>query len=525
MVFLVDRNTLQEHLSGDLHSFLEARKSMGLLHRRVDKFAVKAQLRDVNRKANDVGVTEEQSSASLSAFLEIQRGFRDSSPFPGRDVIESLRHDIYQLLPPVQNVWGDIWECCGFGPGTVFHAKSPHERSLLHKIGGRQSVTPKARQLAINVIGEYFPNFAERIRECSIVRGNRLAHVPKDVRKSRLIAVEPSLNIFLQKGVGEYLSRLLKRAGWSDLRHGQAFHRQAVRSRLWGTLDLSNASDTISVSIVKALLPPDWFELLDTLRSHWYYTNGEWTRYSTFSSQGNAFTFPLETLIFKAVCRYTSDRSSVYGDDILVPKERAAETAIVLESLGFQVNTEKSFHGQHSCELRHFRESCGEDTVYGVSVRSVFYKEPARFPRDVATLANRLYERWGFLPLTHRYLAECIPPRERLIGPARVITDGESLEYSSYLWDEWFDLLDIPGVRPKRRVCPLYQTEIFLVRYWSDRTRELPNNRRLDTRDQILAFLYSGSPFASPLSSPKTRVKTVSLGGAWSVDRTSVFRG
>lgn len=525
MSFLLDRNTLQEHLAGDLHSFLDSRKCIGLREKRAVKFAVKAQLADLNRKANDVGVTPEQSDVALNAFLEIQRGFAASSPFPGRNVIEALRHDIYQLLPPIHNVWGDIWECCGFGPGTVFHAKTPHERSLLHKIGGRQTVSPKARQLAVSVIGEYFPNFAERIRECQVVRGNRLAHVPKDVRKSRLIAVEPSLNVFLQKGVGEYLSRLLKRAGWCDLRDGQAFHREAVRSRFWGTIDLSNASDTISTSLVRAVLPPDWFELLDTLRSHWYYTNGEWSQYSTFSSQGNAFTFALESLLFKAVCRLTSDRSSVYGDDILVPKERAAATAVVLESLGFQVNTEKSFWGQHSDERRHFRESCGEDSLYGISVRSVFYKDPARFPRDVAVLANRLYERWGFLPQTHRYLAESIPPRDRLIGPARVISDGESIEYSSYLWDEWFDLLDLPGVLPKRRVCPLYQAVTFRLKYWSDKARELPNNRRLQERDQILAFLYSGSPFSSPLSTPKVRSKTVSLGGAWSVNRSSVFGG
>lgn len=507
---LVDRDRLQATLEEDLGDFLRVCLSRGPVREPVS-FRIERQLADLNRKSNDLGVTRDLATQAFARFSNIQTELAQLQLDENR--LKPVRDLLWQWLPPLERVWDDIWDCCAFGPGTVFHARGPHERSLLWKIGANQTVTAKAYWLAVDVIGRYYPRFASRIRSVQRVRGNRITHVAKDVRKCRQIAVEPSLNVFLQKGVGEWMVRHMARRGIADLSTGQELHRSLVRDfETWATIDLSDASDRISKKLVKELLPPDWFYLLDTLRSHEFLWDGKWGTYESFTSQGNAFTFPLETMIFKAiaVC-VSSGRTSVYGDDIIVPLGDAVETAAHLESFGFTVNTEKSYWGQHDGDLKYFRESCGEDTLRGYSVRSVFFKDPALSFSDVAALGNMLFEKWGYLPRTHYYLQSLIP-RERLnAGPRFTVTSNGygdnviSTEYSSWCWDDW--LIDPP---PKTVLkCPQLQTTLRVVKFWSHSVSDLPARYRLTTEDQLMAFLYSGSPYSSPLGKPRTRKKVV----------------
>ena len=89
---------------------------------------------------------------------------------------------------------------------------------------------------------------------------------------------------------------------------------------------------------------------------------------------GNGFTFPLETLIFWALtasaCEGDVDSVSVYGDDIICPRERADDVIDTLTMCGFKINLEKSFvEGP-------FRESCGCDYYKGIDIRPFYKKEP-----------------------------------------------------------------------------------------------------------------------------------------------------
>lgn len=509
---IVDRDRLQACLESDLGDYLRVCLSKGPILQPVS-FRIERQLEDLNRKSNDLGVTQELAIQSFARFENIQSELKGLQLEEGR--LRPVRDLLHRWLPPLESVWDDIWDCCAFGPGTIFHARGPHERSLLWKIGGQQTVTPKAYWLAVEVIGKYYPRFASRIKRVQRVRGNRITHVPKDVRKCRQIAVEPSLNVFLQKGVGEWMARHMARIGISNLETGQDLHRRLVKDyQSHATIDLSDASDRIWKGLVKSVLPPDWFELLDTLRSHEYLWEGEWRTYESFTSQGNAFTFPLETMIFKAVAVcHSRGMTSVYGDDIIVPLSDGPTVASELTALGFSVNTEKSFWGQHSGSLRDFRESCGEDTLRGFSVRSVFFKDPASDFSRVAALGNMLYEKWGFLPATHGYLESLFPPGKILAGPQKFVT-SEGLEmnaivseYSSWCWEEWLSL------SPPRHeiVCPQLQTTLRAVKYWSHKGTDLPARFRLQLEDQLMAFLYSSDAFASPLGKPVTRKKVIVL--------------
>lgn len=227
-----------------------------------------------------------------------------------------------------------------------------------------------------------------------VVEGNRFATVPKDCRKRRCIAVEPSLNITYQLCVGKELRHRLKRIG-IDLDKGQVLHRRLAREASlkgnYATLDLSNASDTICKNLVQALLPPMWFELLASLRSPKTQVDGQWYKLEKFSSMGCGFTFELETLLFAALICGLDDSIRpgenlyVYGDDIIVSTPYARGAVGVLQWAGFTINMEKSFTEGA------FRESCGGDYFGGRAVRPCHLEEAPARPTDWIAMANKLY--------------------------------------------------------------------------------------------------------------------------------------
>jgi len=234
---------------------------------------------------------------------------------------------------------------------------------------------------------------------------NRITTVPKDGTKDRPIAIEPGGSVYLQLGIERCIRRRLKLVGLdlNDQVPNQILASLgSVDASPEGpaTIDLSNASDTISLELVRELLPPDWFELLNSVRSPWgVLPDGTALRYAKFSSMGNGATFVLESLIFyslaKAISyRFGSPRDAkairVYGDDIVIPRYLWIPLKCYLESWGFRVNTRKSFVSGP------VRESCGADFYYGHNVRPVFLK---RIPRDLSELVgirNRLH-RWFVL--------------------------------------------------------------------------------------------------------------------------------
>jgi hypothetical protein len=206
-----------------------------------------------------------------------------------------------------------------------------------------------------------------------MLRYNKVTFVPKTAKTHRAIAVEPLLNGFLQKGVDKVMRNKLDRVNidLSDQSRNQRMAREGSSDDTedsFVTIDLSQASDSISINLVKDLLPTEWFELLNSIRSDSYMLDGKIYSYHKFCSMGNGFCFPLETLVFVACC-IASDCGkpgtdfSVYGDDIIVRRKHAQRVLELLKVLGFTANTKKTFlEGP-------FRESCGADWYKGVDVR------------------------------------------------------------------------------------------------------------------------------------------------------------
>jgi hypothetical protein len=235
-------------------------------------------------------------------------------------------------------------------------------------------------------------------RDEIIVRGNRFMTVPKDCRKDRPIAVEPSINVFYQLAVGKAMKRRLAVAGL-NLATDQEKHRQvaceASKEGHFCTIDLSNASDTVCSNLVELLLPREWLAPLRELRSSHTQVKGHWVKLEKFSSMGNGYTFELETTIFAAICGAVlecndvtpifGENVCVFGDDIIVPTGQAQGVLAALKFLGFEPNREKSFVDGP------FRESCGGDYFLGVDVRPHYIKEDVTEPQHLIALANAIW--------------------------------------------------------------------------------------------------------------------------------------
>lgn len=286
-----------------------------------------------------------------------------------------------------------------FSSGSTFYDKGD-EITIPHKMSSRPSVTPQCWAVIRDL---WFPTAWARATDLApiIVPGNRFTTVPKDSEKNRGICIEPSLNVTYQLAVGSHICTRLERIGihirGSDQAvTAQVMHRQlALQASLDGlraTLDMSNASDTISYWLVKTLLPKGWFDLLSSLRSPQTYINGQWIKNQKFSSMGCGFTFELETLIFWALVKSVSNGFvSTYGDDVILPTVDSGCAMALLTLAGFEVNAKKSFWDP----LSPFRESCGGDYFSGQDVRPVFLKNIPSNPAEWIVLANlvsRIYD-------------------------------------------------------------------------------------------------------------------------------------
>lgn len=239
--------------------------------------------------------------------------------------------------------------------------------------------------------------------DISVVEGNRLDFVPKNDDISRSICVEPTLNMYYQLGFGNILLSRLRELWGIDLTSQQFKNRELARKGSvdgsFSTIDLSSASDSISMKMLEWLLPPDFLRWLKLLRcSTSLLPNGERLVLNMVSTMGNGFTFPLQTIIFTGVVlsAFKMDRLApdyprglhegnfgVNGDDIVVPARITAKVLRLLHLLGFQCNPEKTFvEGP-------FRESCGGDFREGRNIRGVYIKS-LNGPHDYYSVINQL---------------------------------------------------------------------------------------------------------------------------------------
>jgi len=317
-----------------------------------------------------------------------------------KSFLRFARRLIRDILGPLSNELV-VGEFSG-GASTSRRRTESHPAS---KYVGKADVTESAVKY-IDLIKVECPLLKEYaiFDDVRVVEGNILFTVPKKTDIDRCACKEPDINMFLQKGVGARIRRRLRRFGidLNDQSLNRRFAEIGSKDNSLATLDLSSASDTITIEAVRALLPLDWFLYLNDIRSQQMEIDGDNYRTEMFSSMGNGFTFELESLIFFALMRATayfegiSGVISVYGDDIVIPSGMFDAATWLLHSFGFTVNMEKSFSSGF------FRESCGGHYFHGLDVTPFYLKRKPTRLTDVIRVANQL-RRWAFADEYRQY--------------------------------------------------------------------------------------------------------------------------
>jgi len=330
-----------------------------------------------------------QTNIRLSAFNRTLFTFSDRLP----SYINMARGKIERLLGPFD--WDNALHHMHFSSGASTDVPRRKGNSW-YKYGLRGPSTTGNNAVLAHCLIRQFPqwetiafDFSKSSLGLNIVQGDRVTTVPKSAKTDRVIAIQPTMNLIVQKGIGGMIRTRLKRVG-IDLNSQERNQALAKRGSLDGTLatiDLKAASDTIASSLIDLLVPDDWRSAMNICRcDQTLWTDGTLKRYQKFSTMGNGFTFELESLIFWALSESVATINggkardvSVYGDDIIVPTDCASEVIRCLSYVGFETNTEKTFL------FGPFRESCGKHFFRGSDVTPIYIR------KDVGTLERKLW--------------------------------------------------------------------------------------------------------------------------------------
>jgi hypothetical protein len=212
---------------------------------------------------------------------------------------------------------------------------------------------------------------------------SELLLVPKDSRGPRTICREHLKRVETQMSYFDYMTDRLTAItegaiNFKDQLVNRKIAEESSVSKMYSTLDLKDASDRVSIKIIKKI-----FENAPGLR--WFFhgsrraTNvlidDEFHPLNKVAGMGSGLTFPtMSLLISLAIChevqrsyphlKYEEIRKRVfvYGDDICVPTHWVKAACRSLAKVGLEVNMSKSF------AKGFFRESCGADFYFGVDV-------------------------------------------------------------------------------------------------------------------------------------------------------------
>jgi hypothetical protein len=447
---------------------------------------------------------------------------------PFRDIVSRANRICSNILGVVPEIKGQF----KLGPGATSAVKGSFV-TIPDKLE-KHIVCPFS---SINLVKEFYKNSAPRLLDvhadidpigeyCQTVHSssievrdyNELTFVPKTAKADRPICIEPHSLIPLQKFFGDKIRRSLL-GGGINLNNQTKVNIELCRlgsiDGSYATIDLSSASDTLSIAAVAELVPIQWFSLLSDARSPFTkLPDGQFLENEKFSSMGNGFTFELESLIFyslaRAVCEkfdvYEPGKMSVFGDDIIVPTICAEMLCDVLVAMGFLINKEKTFLSGP------FRESCGSDFFLGTPVRPFFYKKGIQIETDKFKVCNGILawnRRLGFPTLdimysrkTIEYIIRSLKPIFRLAGPVHLgdcvihVSQQESYELGMQGRKNQF------GISSCRAVMPVQRTKSLDKLGFSSLVQVLSalygSSQRVPLRNQVDYYIKRTNPVYWP---------------------------
>lgn len=330
-----------------------------------------------------------------------QRIYYDSAVICGMstdqilDIASGIIRKILGRMPPLEVLLDKYGQ---FTNGASTRVKR-WELAAAEKFTGKAHVTHNCLVLGRSIPWPF--DMWNPLPTADAVEGSVMFTVPKSTEIDRVACKEPEINMYFQRAIGLHIATRLKTVGINvrDQSNNSSMAREASRTGMYATIDLSSASDTISTMLIRRLLPDEWYNLLDGVRvDKTRITLGNRTfdhELEMFSSMGNGFTFELETLVFYSIVEAVKylkgikGRTLVYGDDIITPVTTARILMRVLPWFGFIPNRKKTHISGG------FRESCGGHYYRGTDVTPFYVRAPIRTVPDLILILNQ-YRRWCF---------------------------------------------------------------------------------------------------------------------------------
>jgi len=366
-------------------------------------------------------VDESFNSVAFRGWLDVEKRLDDLEL--DKEDTTAIARILQSQLPAFS--WRDLRP--KFGPGSVM------ERGVRGRIGKLRSFQYDPiidRFLLRGHIGMYGYGADQGVAVDKIIpdpsrwcpargvssRTARLMFVPKNLKVARSICMEPNTLMYFQQATMTRVLELIDNSTFSKFINVKMQERNKELS-LYGsytseidTLDLSSASDSLSLKLVKSVFPKSWLIPMLATRSHSATVpDGSDVVLNKFAPMGSALCFPTQCIIFASVgvyaaCRYTYEvelvdgdfldwltpsvisrviRSflhtpgtrrrkfqplAVYGDDICCDRRLTDIIKPILSRLGFMVNETKSFCGSQS-----FRESCGGYYLDGNDITPLYF--------------------------------------------------------------------------------------------------------------------------------------------------------
>jgi len=402
--------------------------------------------------------SKDSEQAVLDDFVVTDRSL------PGEEELIPLSHNtalaIEKARIVIQRVLKgfDPWDIVpGHGPGSVSGGEKGWEKMNFSRF------FPKLDE-EYSYSDYFFFNYTHLADELDILERLTLCEtstakvmlVPKDSRGPRLISMEPLEIQWIQQGLLRSLVRTIERrdseaAGYVNFTDQEINRRLALENSYNGelvTLDMKEASDRVSLWLVRQLFPERLYKCLKACRSdETILPGGHRLSLKKFAPMGSSVCFPVEALVFWALAvgsltdavfwnnNVLYPEVYVYGDDIISRKEDYERFRPIYEELHLKFNEDKC------CVGKYFRESCGMDAF---KLKDVSYlKLKARWSKLTLPAASLSYVscinslRGRGYSLAADYLQKRVTQK---LGPVPVSGNAHALQYAIHR-PNWSELL------------------------------------------------------------------------------------
>ena len=296
------------------------------------------------------------------------------------------------------------------GPGAVSTRECLWEKYIWTRINPRIDTVYPFDAYFCASLGHICDSYKDFASLKEVDAPARVILVPKDSRGPRLISCEPLEFQWVQQGLGDAIVRHVERhkltachVNFTNQQPNQIAALFGSRNGRYATLDLKEASDRVTVGLVRLLFPEPLLRYLLNCRSQaTTLPDGSIIHLNKFAPMGSALCFPILALCVWAILTSSEPDADaresilVYGGDVIVKTAKAENAMKWLEAFGLLVNRDKS------CTSGFFRESCGMDAYLGICVtpvriRTVWAKRPSpNVYTSYIAYANSMFEQHFF---------------------------------------------------------------------------------------------------------------------------------